>query len=227
MVHAVTRVESRSDPIRVLVVDDDPMVRASLRVMLGGADDIEVVSLLADGDEVTENALVDVDVILMDIIMARMDGLTATSHITARSNHPHVIVLTTFDAEDYVLEALRHGASGFLLKDTDPGQIVDAIRRVVTGEPMLSGTVTRQLMTKIKAESDTRVRAQDRLKVLSERELEIARAIGRGLSNNEIAAELFVAVATVKTHIGQIFTKTKASSRVQIAILVHEAGFPR
>jgi DNA-binding NarL/FixJ family response regulator len=136
-------------------------------------------------------------------------------------------VLTTFDAEDYVLEALRHGASGFLLKDTDPEQIVEAIRRVVAGEPMLSGTVTRQLMTKIKAESDTRVRAQDRLKVLSERELEIARAIGRGLSNNEIAAELFVAVATVKTHIGQIFTKTKASSRVQIAILVHEAGFPR
>lgn len=212
-----------TDPIRVLVIDDDPMVRASLRVMLGGVDDLDVVGLLADGDEVTDEALFGVDVVLMDIVMARVDGLTATAAITARPDHPHVIVLTTFSTEDHVLEALQHGASGYLLKDTPPDRIVDSIRRVVADEPMLSAEITRQLMVKVRAQSDARAGARERLASLSARELEIARAIGRGLSNREIAAELVLALATVKTHIGQILTKLRLSSRVQVAILVHEA----
>lgn len=211
--------------IRLLVVDDDPMVRSSLRVMLGGADDLEVVALLADGDEVTEETLVDVDVVLMDIVMARVDGLTATGRITARQDHPRVIVLTTFDAEDHVLEALRQGASGYLLKDTEPEQIVEAIRRVAAGEPMLSASVTQQLMSRVQTESHSRAMARTQLAELSDRELDIARAIGRGLSNQEIAEEVFLGVATVKTHIGQIFTKLGLRSRVQVAILVHEADW--
>lgn len=212
-------------PVRVLIVDDDPMVRTSLRVMLGGVDDLEVVALLADGDEVTDETLIDIDVVLMDIVMSRVDGLTATGRITARQGGPRVIVLTTFGTEDHVLEALRHGASGYLLKDTEPEQIVDAIRRVATGEPMLSASVTRQLMSKVRTESRNRVVARNKLAALSHRELEIARAIGRGLSNNEIAEEAFLGVATVKTHIGQIFTKLELRSRVQVAILVHEADW--
>lgn len=211
--------------IQLLVVDDDPMVRSSLRVMLGGADDLEVVALLADGDEVTEEILADVDVVLMDIVMARVDGLTATGRITARPDHPRVIVLTTFGAEDHVLEAMRQGASGYLLKDTEPEQIVEAIRRVAAGEPMLSASVTQQLMSRVQTESRSRAVARTKLAELSDRELDIARAIGRGLSNQEIAEEVFLGVATVKTHIGQIFTKLGLRSRVQVAILVHEADW--
>lgn len=214
-----------TEPIRVLIVDDDPMVRTTLRVMLGGAEDLDIVALLADGDEITGEILSSVDVVLMDIVMARVDGLTATGAITARPSPPHVIVLTTFSTEDHVLDALRHGASGYLLKDTQPERIIDAIRRVASGEPMLSAAITQQLMTKVRAQSDARAGARDRLAILSERELEIARAIGRGMSNRTIAAELVLSLATVKTHIGQILTKLGLSSRLQIAILIHEAAW--
>ena len=213
-----------TEPIRVLVVDDDPMVRTSLRVMLGGVDDLDVVALVDDGDAITDELLADVDVVLMDIVMARVDGLTATGAITSRPSHPQVIMLTTFRTEDQVLDALRHGASGYLLKDTEPERLVDAIRRVASGEPMLSAAITQQLMTTVRAESETRAVARDRLAKLSGRELEIAQAIGRGCSNREIAAELVLGVATVKTHIGQILAKLDLSSRVQVAILIHEAG---
>jgi DNA-binding NarL/FixJ family response regulator len=212
-----------AEPIKVMVVDDDAMVRASLRVLLAGPDDIEVVALLSDGGDVTPAALEGVDVVLMDIVMAGVDGLTTTGKITSHAPHPQVIVLTTFDADDHIVEALRHGASGFLLKDTPPEQIVDAIRRVAAGEPMLSATVTQRLMSRVRAESKVQAAARTQLEVLSEREVQIARAIGRGLSNNQIAAELFLSLATVKTHIGQIFAKLGLSSRVQVAILIHEA----
>ncbi|MGO1974292.1 MAG: response regulator [Propionibacteriaceae bacterium] len=214
-----------TDPIRVLVVDDDAMVRSSLRVMLGGAADLEVVGMLADGAEVSDETLRDVDVVLMDIVMAGVDGLTATGHITSRPEHPPVIVLTTFGAEEHVLEALQRGASGYLLKDTEPERIVEAIRRVASGEPILSAAITQQLMARTRAETDSRDGARDRLAVLSARELEISRAIGRGMSNNDIAAELFLGLPTVKAHIGQVFTKLQLSSRVQVAILVHEADW--
>jgi DNA-binding NarL/FixJ family response regulator len=211
-------------PIRVLVVDDDPMVRASLRVMLGGHDDIEIVSLLGDGDEITPAHTTAAHVILMDVVMARVDGLTATARITARNPHPAVIILTTFDADDHILEALRVGAAGFLLKDTTPEQLVEGIRRVAAGEPMLSASVTRRLMSRVRAEVGAQAAARSRLAGLSPREAGIARMIGRGMSNSEIAAESFLSVATVKTHIGQIFTKLGLNSRVQVALLVHEAG---
>jgi DNA-binding NarL/FixJ family response regulator len=211
-------------PIRVLVVDDDPMVRASLRVMLGGHDDIEIVSLLGDGDEITQEHTTAVHVILMDVVMARVDGLTAAARITARNPHPAVIILTTFDADDHILEALRVGASGFLLKDTPAEQIVEAIRRVAAGEPMLSASVTRRLMSKVQAQASAQAAARSLLVSLSPREAGIAQMIGRGMSNSEIAAELFLSVATVKTHIGQIFTTLGMHSRVQVALLMHEAG---
>lgn len=212
-----------TEPIRVLIVDDDPMVRTSLRVMLGGADDLQVVALLADGDEITDEVLAETDVVLMDILMSRVDGLTATGAITSRTDHPHVIMLTTFGTEDHILDALRHGASGYLLKDSQPERIIEAIRRVAGGEPILSSAITQQLMAKVRAESATRAAARDRLANLSGREQEIARAIGCGMSNREIAAELILSVATVKTHIGQILLKLGLSSRVQVAILIHEA----
>lgn len=214
-----------TDPIRVLVVDDDAMVRSSLRVMLGGAADLEVVGLLTDGAEVSDETLQDVDVVLMDIVMAGVDGLTATGRITSRPAPPPVIVLTTFGAEDHVLEALQRGASGYLLKDTEPERIVEAIRRVAGGEPILSAAITQQLMARARAESDARDVARDRLAVLSPREIDVARAIGRGLSNNDIAAELFLGVPTVKAHTGHILTKLQVSSRVQVAILMHEADW--
>jgi DNA-binding NarL/FixJ family response regulator len=213
-----------TDPIRVMVVDDDPMVRASLRVMLGGTDDIEVISMLGDGNEITDAHVAATHVILMDIVMAGVDGLTATERITAKNPHPPVIVLTTFDTDDHILEALRVGASGFLLKDTPPEQIVEAIRRVAGGEPALSAGVMHRLMARVKADSSTRTAARSRLGTLSQREAQIAAGIGQGLSNSQIAAELFLSVATVKTHIGQIFSKLDMTSRVQVAILVHEAG---
>jgi DNA-binding NarL/FixJ family response regulator len=215
-----------TDPIRVLVVDDDPMVRASLRVMLGGHDDIEIVALLGDGDELTEAHTTAVHVVLMDVVMARVDGLTATARITARNPHPAVIILTTFDADEHILEALRVGAAGFLLKDASAEQIVEAIRRVAAGEPMLSAGITRRLMSKVQAQAAAQAAARSRLASLSPREAGIARLIGRGLSNSEIAAELFLSVATVKTHVGQIFTKLGMNSRVQVALLMHEAGSP-
>ena len=211
-------------PIRVLIVDDAPMVRASLRVMLGGRDDIEIISLLGDGDEITQAHTTAADVVLIDVVMARVDGLTATARITARNPHPAVIILTTFDADDHILEALRVGASGFLLKDTPAEQIVQAIRRVAAGEPVLSVVVFRRLMSKVQAQASAQAAAQALLVNLSPREAGIAQLIGRGLSNSEIAAELFLSVATVKTHIGQIFTKLGMNSRVQVALLVHEAG---
>jgi DNA-binding NarL/FixJ family response regulator len=211
-------------PIRVLVVDDDPMVRASLRVMLGGHDDIEIVAFLGDGDEITQAHTAAVHVILMDVVMARVDGLTATARITARNPHPAIIILTTFDADDHILEALRVGASGFLLKDTSAEQIVEAIRRVAAGEPMLSASVTRRLMSKVQAQASAQAAARSLLASLSPREAGIAQLIGRGMSNSEIAAELLLSVATVKTHIGQIFTKLGMNSRVQVALLIHEAG---
>ena len=213
--------------IRVLVTDDDPLVRAGLSLMLGGAPELEVVAEAADGHEavtaVREHA---VDVVLMDLRMPVMDGIEATRTITRCVDAPKVVVLTTFDADDYVVRALSAGAAGFLLKDTPPPQIVAAIEKVVAGEPMLSPTVTENLIRRVTADStDGRRAGATRLvDTLTERELDVARAIGHGRSNAEIAADLFMSVATVKAHISRIFTKLDAGNRVQVAITMHEAG---
>lgn len=213
--------------IRVLVTDDDPLVRAGLSLMLGGAAALDVVAEAADGREAVEAVRAhDVDVVLMDLRMPVMDGIEATRSITAQPTAPKVLVLTTFDADDYVVRALSAGAAGFLLKDTPPPQIVSAIEKVVAGEPMLSPTVTENLIRRVTADStDTRRTGATRLvDTLTDRELDVARAIGHGRSNAEIAADLFMSVATVKAHISRIFTKLDAGNRVQVAITMHEAG---
>ncbi|MET9901010.1 response regulator transcription factor [Streptomyces sp. NPDC006446] len=213
--------------IRVLLVDDDPLVRAGLSLMMGGAEDVEIVGEAADGGEV--EALVDrtrPDVVLMDIRMPNVDGLTATERLRGREEAPQVVVLTTFHADDQVLRALRAGAAGFVLKDTPPAEILAAVRRVAAGDPVLSPTVTRQLMEHAagSAPDTRRSGARSRVAVLNEREREVAVAVGRGSSNAEIAGELFMSVATVKTHVSRILAKLDLNNRVQIALLAYDAG---
>ncbi|MBA4862222.1 response regulator transcription factor [Streptomyces sp. PSKA54] len=214
--------------IRVLLVDDDAIVRAGLRLMLGGAPDIEVVAEAADGADVP--ALVAAhrpDLVLMDIRMPGVDGLTATEALRGRPGAPEVLVLTTFHTDAHVLRALRVGAAGFLLKDTPPQDIVTAIRTVVAGDPVLSPAVTRRLIEQVTGsfgQDDRAAAARTRLALLPDREREVARAVGRGLSNAEIARELHLALPTVKTHVSRILTRLDLNNRVQIALLVHDAN---
>jgi DNA-binding NarL/FixJ family response regulator len=213
--------------IRVLVVDDDALVRAGLSMLLAGAEDIAVVGEAADGsvvaDAVAEHRP---DVVLMDIRMPVMDGLAATELLRAQDDAPEVIVLTTFEADDYVLRALRAGAGGFLLKDTPPGEIVRAVRTVAAGEPTLSPAITRRLIGHVtESEEDERRRgAREQLGRLTDREREVAVAIGAGKSNAEIGRELYMSVATVKAHVSRVLEKLGLNNRVQIALLAHDAG---
>jgi DNA-binding NarL/FixJ family response regulator len=217
--------------IRVLVVDDDPLVRSAIGLMLGGQTDVDVVGEATDGREgVALATSLRPDVVLMDIRMPRLDGLDATRELHTRNDAPRVIVLTTFDADEDVVRALGAGADGFLLKDTPPAEILAAIRRVADGEPMLSPSVTRTLITRLRSEQDDTeaidraADAEARLAALTERERDVALAVGRGLSNAEIAAELHLSVATVKAHVSRLFDKLQVTNRVQIAICVHDAG---
>ncbi|MEE6295972.1 response regulator transcription factor [Georgenia wangjunii] len=220
---------SGSAPVRVVLVDDDPLVRAGLRMILGGDAALTVVGEGADGREGIDLVLrLQPDVVLMDIRMPNLDGLAATRRLTERGSSARVIVLTTFDTDEMVLTALRHGAAGFLLKDTPPVDLVDAVHRVARGEPMLSPSVTAQLIATVaQPRDDSRERAaRARLARLTDREREVAVAVGRGLSNAEIARELYMGLATVKTHVGHLFAKLEVSNRVQIALCVHDAGQP-
>ena len=218
-----------SEPIRIAIVDDDPMVRTGLGLILGGDPGITIVAEAVDGEDalrvVGEHRP---DVILMDIRMPRRDGLSATEAILATPDPPRILVLTTFDADDLLLKALRAGAAGFLLKDTPPARLVEAVRAVAAGQPMLSPSVTAQLIAAVAqpelgAAQSARTAAEGKLATLTDREVEVAQAIGRGLSNQEIAGELYMSVATVKAHVGRLFTKLDVDNRVQIAILVHDA----
>jgi DNA-binding NarL/FixJ family response regulator len=212
---------------RVLIVDDDPLVRSALTLMLGGQPDLEVVGEAADGRAgLAACARLAPDVVLMDIRMPVLGGLEATRDLHLRADPPRVIVLTTFDADEHVVGALAAGADGFLLKDTPPARIVDAIRTVAAGDPMLSPTATRTLIERLRRESGddragTARRALDRL---TGRELDVAREVGRGHSNAEIASRLHLSVPTVKAHVSRVFDKLHVTNRVQIAILVHDAG---
>ena len=216
-----------SEQIRVLIVDDDALVRAGLAMLLAGADDIKVVGEAADGSQV-EPAVAEHqhEVVLMDIRMPGMDGLAATEIVRARDPSPEVIVLTTFDADDHVLRALRAGASGFLLKDTPPAGIVRAIRAVAAGEPILSPTITRRLIGHVMGSDggERRRRAREQLDRLTDRKREVAVAIGRGKSNAEISRELYMSIATVKAHVSRLLEKLGFNNRVQIALLAHDAG---
>jgi DNA-binding NarL/FixJ family response regulator len=214
-----------SRPVRVLVVDDDALVRAGLTMMLDGADGVAVVGEAADGAAVP--AQLDAhpaDVVLMDLRMPRVNGIVATQRVRVRPHPPEVIVLTTFDTDENVLRALRAGASGFLLKDSPPAQIADAVRRVAAGEPILSPRITRRLMDRAAIEAGAYDRARAALSALSTREHEVALAVAEGSTNAEIAARLFVSVATVKAHITRILTKLELGNRTQIALLMHDAG---
>ncbi|MFI7425373.1 response regulator [Micromonospora sp. NPDC049836] len=218
-------------PVGVLIVDDDALVRAALSMILGGAPDIRVVGEVTDGAEVPAAvAAYAPDVVLMDIRMPRVDGLTATEALRAGPEPPEVLVLTTFDADEQVLRALRAGAGGFLLKDTPPAEIVAAVRRVAAGEATLSPAVTRKLITHVTAPAATagpdprRERALRLLGGLTPREREVAVALGQGRTNAEISAELFMSVPTVKAYVSRLLARLELNNRVQVALLVHDAG---
>ncbi|CAN5379096.1 response regulator transcription factor [soil metagenome] len=213
--------------IRVLLVDDDPLVHSALRLMLGGDPGLEIVGEAADGrDGVARCAELTPDVVLMDIRMPLLNGLEATRLLHARSDPPRIIVLTTFDADEHVLQAMAAGADGFLLKDTAPAQIVEAIHRVAVGDPILSPSATRAIIASVRHDgADPRQAEAGRLLAsLTGREHDVAQAVGRGLSNAEIAAELHLSVPTVKAHVSRVFDKLGATNRVQVAICVHDAG---
>jgi DNA-binding NarL/FixJ family response regulator len=213
--------------IRVLLVDDDPLVRSGLRLLLTGADGIEVSGEAEDGGGVL--AAVDrhrPDVVLMDIRMPGVDGIAATRLLRAQPRPPAVLVLTTFDADELVLRALRAGAAGFLLKDTPPAEIVRAIELVAEGDGMLSPRVTRRLIALVAGDGGAVARreaARERLDTLSGREREVALAVGQGRPNAEIAGELHMSVPTVKAHVSRLLDKLEVENRVQIALLVQDA----
>src|SRR4051812_6749915 len=214
--------------VRVVIVDDDALVRAGLAMILRGDPTIDIIGEAGDGESGLELiARLSPDIVLMDIRMPKLDGLEATARLMQKGSPPKVIVLTTFDADDYVVRALRDGASGFLLKDTPPAQIVEAVHKVAAGDPMLSPSVTAQLIAKLgegQQDASRQTAAQDLLETLTTREREVAIAVGEGKANAEIAQDLYMSVATVKAHVSRIMAKLGVQNRVNIAIRIHDAG---
>jgi DNA-binding NarL/FixJ family response regulator len=209
--------------IRVLVADDQSMVRAGFRMLLAGEQDIEVVAEASNGLEAIDKAgRFHPNVILMDIRMPELDGLEATRRILAADPAARVLVLTTFDLDEYVYEALRAGASGFVLKDDPPEQLLAAIRVVAAGEALLSPAITKRVITQFTRAP--RPTPPPGIQELTERELDVFRLIARGLSNAEIGAELYISDTTVKTHITHILQKLDLRDRVQAVVLAHETG---
>jgi DNA-binding NarL/FixJ family response regulator len=212
--------------IRVVVVDDEQLVRSGLRMILESAGDVEVVGEAADGGAAVDQVrLHRPDAVLMDIRMPAMDGLAATREITALPDPPKVVMLTTFELDEYVHAALENGAVGFLFKDIPPRDLVQAVRTVAEGNAMLAPTVTRRLIAEFAARSSTQaVAARRRLDTLTGREREVVVAVAQGLSNAEIGRRLFMSEATVKAHVSRVLSKLGLSNRVQAAILAHDAG---
>ncbi len=210
----------------MLLVDDDALVRAGLRMILSSAEDLEVVGEADDGTRAAAAVRAHrPDVVLMDIRMPEMDGIAATAALRRLDTPQHVIVLTTFQADEQVMSALRAGADGFLLKDTPPTEILNAVRLVAAGEAMLSPSVTRTLLSHLgdTGVSDRRRSATQRLATLTDREREVAVAVGSGASNAEVASLLFMSEATVKAHVSRLLSKLDVANRVHIAIVVHDA----
>ena len=213
--------------IKVLIVDDQALVRAGFRMILDAEPELEVVGEAADGLEGIEAARrLRPDVVLMDIRMPELDGLEATRRLTkAEGEAPRVLILTTFDLDEYVYEALQAGASGFLLKDTPPEQLVQAIRVVASGDALLAPSVTRRLIEEfVRSGGAQRREPPPGVAELTSRELEVLRAMARGLSNAEIAKELFVGETTVKTHVARVLMKLDLRDRVQAVVLAYESG---
>jgi DNA-binding NarL/FixJ family response regulator len=212
--------------IRTLIVDDQALVRGGLRAMLEVQEDIEVVGEARDGAQaVEEAALRRPDVVLMDIRMPRMDGIEATRRLRAApGTPPQVLILTTFDVDEYVYEAMRAGAAGFLLKDATPAQLADGVRVVAAGEALLAPTVTRRLIEHFVRRPAPPGGGETTFEDLTSRELEVLRHVARGLSNGQIAAQLFLSEATVKTHVTRILAKLGLRGRVQAVVLAYESG---
>ncbi|MFE0874275.1 response regulator [Streptomyces smyrnaeus] len=226
-------VDSEREPVRVVIVDDDPLVRMALRLIIDGEPDLALVAEATDGN--TAIGAVDEhrpDVVLMDVRMPGRDGLSATRELLGRPPPPSVLMLTTFDSDDLVLGALRSGALGFVLKDTPPARIADAVRTVADGNPALSPEATARVIAAATgpqssgsdARAASREAARKRLATLTERELDTARAIADGLGNPEIAGRLHISVATVKAHTSSLFAKLAVENRVQIALVVRDAA---
>jgi DNA-binding NarL/FixJ family response regulator len=210
--------------IRVLVVDDQSLVRAGFRLVLENHDDLEVVGEASNGHEAIHSAgRLKPDVVLMDIRMPELDGIAATRAIT--TTHPaRVLVLTTYDLDEYVFDALQAGASGFLLKDTPPDQLADGIRAVASGEALLAPTVTRRLIEEFARVGPARRVRPSELDELTPRELEVLQLVARGMSNAEVAAGLFLSETTVKTHVAHVLGKLGLRDRVQAVVLAYESG---
>ncbi len=211
---------------RIMIVDDDPLVRSGLRLLLGGDAGLDIVAEAGNGQEALDtHATAPVDLVLMDLRMPVLDGIAATGRFKALASPPAIIVLTTFDADDYVVRALAMGADGFLLKDTPPDDIVAAIHQVLDGRPALSPSVTAALIKQVVTSGGHRTSsAVERVDRLTARERDVAVELARGASNAEIAERLYMSLATVKAHISHIFTKLDATNRVQVAICMHDAG---
>ncbi|MGI5156742.1 response regulator [Microbispora sp. CA-102843] len=211
--------------IRVLLADDQPLVLAGLRTILSAEPDIDVAGQARDGHEAVALARdLRPDVVLMDIRMPRLDGLAAARQILATMPDVHVIMLTTFDLDEYVYEALRAGASGFLVKDLPDEQLVAGVRTAVRGDTLLAPSVTRRLIEAYTRRPPARIALPPGADRLTPREVEVWRLVARGLSNTEIAAELFVGEATVKTHVSRIMAKLGARDRIQVVVLAYECG---
>lgn len=212
--------------IRVLIADDQALVRAGFRVLVDAADDLEVVGEAENGEEAVRAAAeLKPDVVLMDIRMPGTDGLEATRRILSDGEGaPRVLVLTTFDVDDYVYEALRSGASGFLLKDTDPAQLIEAIRVVARGDALLAPSVTKRLVREFASRPEIRRAHPGRLEVLTEREREVLSLVAQGLSNDEIATKLFISPTTAKTHVSRVMLKLAARDRAQLVVIAYESG---
>jgi DNA-binding NarL/FixJ family response regulator len=211
--------------IRVLVADDQGMVRSGFSVLLNAQDDIEVIGEAVNGKEAIERAAkLRPDVILMDVRMPVLDGLQATREITAMSDPPKILVLTTFDLDDYVYEALRSGASGFLLKDASADELANAVRLVAAGDALLAPGVTRRLIAEFARMGAPRSPGRKQLDGLTERESEVLALVARGMSNGEIAHHLVVADQTIKTHVSRILMKLGLRDRTQMVVLAYESG---
>ena len=209
-----------------MLVDDEQLVRSGLRMILESAGDIEFVGEAGDGGGVVDQVrLHRPEVVLMDIRMPAMDGLAATRELTALPDPPRIIILTTFELDEYVPTALENGAVGFLLKDTPPRDLIQAVHTVAEGNAMLAPSVTRRLIAEFAARNSTQaLAARTQLEALTDREREVAVAIAQGLSNAEIAKLLFMSEATVKAHVSHVLAKLNLTNRVQAAMLVHDAG---
>jgi DNA-binding NarL/FixJ family response regulator len=211
--------------IRVFIADDQALVRGGFRMILDAQPDMEVVGEAEDGRQALRSvAELKPDVVLMDIRMPEMDGLETTRRIVTDEDAPRVLMLTTFDMNEYVYEAMKSGASGFLLKDVKPEQLADAVRTVAAGDALLAPTITRRLIEEFVRRPPPGSTAPPELETLTDRELEVLKLIAKGFSNEEIAKELFVSMATVKTHITHILMKLDLRDRVQAVVLAYESG---